>query len=548
MSLIPAPIVLTDAGNMKECMDNMYLKTQSILNDTTITNLSLNEGMQLSNSSTSSTFTQSSSGDLTISNSTSITCQTPFINQTDGISPNFISMDLQTSSTQNPLITLTKNSSILGTITETDNGMEIQTIQEMNVIAEKRMIIQSQNDNTSLFNPIGSVYIDRTGIITGDGDIYASNFYGNASSSSTSNTASYATNIQVNNTSANLNHYLTFANSNTTGYKLLQATNGLIFNPNSNTLTTTTFAGALSGNATTCSIATNINTTLDNTTSSNCPIHFGTTTSGSQSTKVNIAGLYYRPNVNILNCNFEGALTGTSTNSNAINLTSDDTAGTYYIPFSKLSAGSARQLYIDDITTPLSYNPSTGTLTATNFSGLATNTTNVLFTSDNTNANYYLPFVKTTGTGQKPMFIDDTTLPLQYNPSSSVLTVGGLIGTIQLPTDNVTATFTSGTTLTINMGGFRSFNTCRIGFTGTTNTISLFAFSSAVVNGKFGVAIYNGGTGNLTINNTGFGAGYKTSYPANVVVPTLQSAYMEINYINFTTGGNIFVVSCFLLN
>jgi len=442
MSLIPAPIVLTDAGNMKECMNNMYLKTQGILNNTTTTNLSLNEGMKLSNSSTSSTFTQSSSGDLTISNATgtisinpttsfsvasdgnivmssggggvqisspndyinfitpnstyfntateltgdgiiycqniinptSITNQAPLITQTDGINPNFISMDLQTSSTQNPLITLTKHSSILGTITENDNGMEIQTIQEMNVIAEKRMIIYSQNDNTILYNPIGSVFVDRTGTFSGDGDIYASNFYGNASTATSSTSATNATNIQVNNTSANLNHYLTFANSNTTGYKLLQATNGLIFNPNSNTLTTTTFSGALSGNASTCSIATNINTSVDNTTSSNCPIHFGTTTSGSQSTKVNIAGLYYRPNVNILNCNFEGSLTGTATNGNAINLTSDNTSGTYYIPFSKLSAGSARQLYIDDTTGPLSYNPSTSTLTATNFNGLCSTT------------------------------------------------------------------------------------------------------------------------------------------------------------------------------
>lgn len=73
MSLIPPPTVLTECGNMKECMNNMYLKTQGILNNTTTTNLSLNEGMKLSNSSTSSTFTQSSSGDLTITNTGNIT-------------------------------------------------------------------------------------------------------------------------------------------------------------------------------------------------------------------------------------------------------------------------------------------------------------------------------------------------------------------------------------------------------------------------------------------------------------------------------------------
>lgn len=48
----------------------------------------------------------------------------------------------------------------------------------------------------------------------------------------------------------------------------------------------------------------------------------------------------------------------------------------------------------------------------------ATNTTNVEITSDNTAGTYYIPFAKTSGTGNKPLFIDDVTTPFSYNPST----------------------------------------------------------------------------------------------------------------------------------
>ena len=67
-----------------------------------------------------------------------------------------------------------------------------------------------------------------------------------------------------------------------------------------------------------------------------------------------------------------------------------------------------------------------------NLSGSSTSTTNVLTTSDNTSGTYYLPFVKTSGTSNKPYFIDDTTGPLSYNPSTATLTstnFNGLLNT-----------------------------------------------------------------------------------------------------------------------
>jgi len=359
------------------------------------------------------------------------------------------------------------------------------------------------------------------------------------------------------NTNANATHYLTFVDSSTTGVGAIQKTNGLSCNPNTNTITATNFNGLASNatnavNSTDATNATNLVLTSDNS-SGSFFIPFSKLSAGTHPLYLDdtTSSLTYNPSSSTITCsNFSGLASDATNAVNSTNLvlTSDNTAGTYYIPFSKLSAGT-NPLFLDDTTGPLSYNPSTSTLTATNFSGTATNTNNVLTTSDaGLAAVTYIPFVKTSGTGQKAYFIDDTTLPLTYVPSTSVLTCGGVIGTIQLPGTINAATYSLGTTLTVNMGSFRTFNNFNIGFTGTTNTVSIFSFSGAIGNGMYYVAIYNGGSGDLTINATGFGAGYRTTYTAPIIVPTTTRALMAINYIAFTTGGATYVVSVDLVD
>jgi hypothetical protein len=364
-------------------------------------------------------------------------------------------------------------------------------------------------------------------------------------------------------TNGNTTHYLTFVDTSTTGVGPIQKTNGISCNPHTNILTATSFSGNLSGTA---SNSTAIDLTNDNSSGS-----FFIPFSKTSLTNNNV--LYFNGLSNTLTYNpssgdlqtttFSGSLNGnantastaaacsgnsltatTATTTVGVNLTSDNTAGTYYLPFSKTVTATDNVLYIDNVTGPLSYNASSSTLSATNFSGLASNSSNILITSDNTAGTYYIPFAKTTGTGQKPLFIDDTVgTPLNYNPSTGVMNVPGVIGTIQLPTTITAATFTSGTTLNINMGAFRTFNNFQIGFSGTTNTVSVFSFSGAVANGIYYVAIHNGGSGNLTINATGFAANYLTTYTSPIIVPTLTKAIMMINYITYTTGGAIYVVS-----
>jgi len=220
---------------------------------------------------------------------------------TDG----FINFDL---STTYPVIELFDGNG--NSYTTTYNGdLTISANNSSNYTTATLLTMKSFSSNVYLTAPSGKTYINKNGV--GDGEIVASNFVGNltgiASSATTASTASLATTITTTNTNANLTHYINFSDSSSTGNGSVQKTAGLSCNPSTNTITATTFAGNL---------------------------------------------------------------TGTASSASAITLLTDNTSGTYYIPFSKNVAGSQRTLYVDDTTGPLSYNPSTSTLSATNFSGL----------------------------------------------------------------------------------------------------------------------------------------------------------------------------------
>jgi hypothetical protein len=205
--------------------------------------------------------------------------------------------------------------------------------------------------------------------------------------------------IKTANTTANLTHYLNFSDSSSTGQGNPQKTTGISCNPSTNTITATTFSGTASS----------------------------------------------------------------ATNATNVGITADNTSGTYYLPFAKTSGTGNKPLFIDDTTTPLTYNPSTGELTATTFTGsfngsitTATNATNVGITSDNTSGTYYIPFVKTSGSGNKPLYIDDTTTTLSYNPSTATMTTTSYVASGSGSTNTIGASSmvvsNAGGTLTINQG------------------------------------------------------------------------------------------------
>jgi hypothetical protein len=117
-----------------------------------------------------------------------------------------------------------------------------------------------------------------------------------------------------------------------------------------------------------------------------------------------------------------------------------------------------------------------------------------------------------------------------------------------LPTTAITATGT--TTLNIVGNVNTSFSSYQIGYTGTTTTVTTLTITNMPINATYDVAIYNGGSGNLTINSSllGTGSAIKTTYASAIVIPTTRSAIMTIKSLAFTTGGTIYVVSASLLN
>ncbi len=104
-----------------------------------------------------------------------------------------------------------------------------------------------------------------------------------------------------------------------------------------------------------------------------------------------------------------------------INTTSDNSTSTCYIPFQKTTAGNASQLYVDDVTGPLTYKPSTGVLTATTFSGNATTAstasvaTTITSTLSSGSSTWYPTFVA--GAGNQSILFNSGVGSLSYSGS-----------------------------------------------------------------------------------------------------------------------------------
>ena len=177
-------------------------------------------------------------------------------------------------------------------------------------------------------------------------------------------------------------------------------------------------------------------------------------------------------------------------------------------------------------------NPSTGIITASGFTGTASTSAAINLTSDNTSGTYYIPFSKTTTATGNALFIDNTSGPLSYNPSTSSLTCSLINSQIIQPTTQNTATFT-GTTLTINGSGF-TFRNSNIIFTGTSNTVGILTLTSMIVGGEYKLGIFNNGSGNLTFN-TGLGTNIRTTYSSNINISSGTYALMEIRVLTINS-------------
>jgi hypothetical protein len=183
----------------------------------------------------------------------------------------------------------------------------------------------------------------------------------------------------------------------------------------------------------------------------------------------------------------------------------------------------------------LSCNPALSIISATTFSGNATSSstaTGVNLTSDNTAGTYYLPFSKTITATENTLFIDNVTGPLTYNPSTSTLTALVFSGAIVTPTTANTATF-SGSTLSVSgasNGQNVSSRNSSIVISGGSGNINALTLTNMVVNGTYKVGILNSSGSNLTIN-TGLGTNIRTLYSGGFNVSSGRYALMTIDVI-----------------
>jgi hypothetical protein len=176
------------------------------------------------------------------------------------------------------------------------------------------------------------------------------------------------------------------------------------------------------------------------------------------------------PSANVTATKFVGDLSGnavSATNSTNAVIGTDNASTLVYPTFVKTSGAGNKGLFIDDTTTPLSYNPSTGALTATKFVGdlsgnavSATNATLINITSTpSTNATYYPTFVSTTSSNN---ILRVDSLYLQYNPSTNIFQNPNF-----LVSDGTETTSTGG--LLITTGGVGSKTIYSNNSTGATN-------------------------------------------------------------------------------
>lgn len=284
------------------------------------------------------------------------------------------------------------------------------------------------------------------------------------------------------------------------------------------------FIGNLTGTASNSSNI-QINTTNANS------IHYLSFTDNVSTTFQNLqasSGIKCNPRDDSITCN---SFIGPSTSTVSVDLISDDTFGTYYIPFSKSTAGTAKPLYIDDSLTGMTYNPNISTLNCTNFNGLATSSNTITINANNTTSTCYIVFSSTGNGTSKQLFVDELTNPLTYNPGTSTVTAttfNGLCTTTGLVyIKNITGTITgaaTATTFTLPTIFNTTYKNYRIVFSfGLTNTATIYPALS--LNGFLG-------TSTPTIADLyGYDMTSGTLIPVSITGATLATTPLQI------TGG-----------
>jgi len=173
----------------------------------------------------------------------------------------------------------TKTSPAYSFISDTDTGMYRDATNTLGLTAGGESRIRLSD--TNLFLVPGSTTLG-THLLMSDNLNYTTRLISTSSITvGAATTATNATNIAItNDTTTNATYYPIFSSATSGNTAARVDSSTLTYNPSTNTLTTTTFAGALSGNATTATTATNSTnaTVTTSTTNSDFKIPFANTT------------------------------------------------------------------------------------------------------------------------------------------------------------------------------------------------------------------------------------------------------------------------------
>ena len=208
----------------------------------------------------------------------------------------------------------------------------------------------------------------------------------------------------------------------------------------STAVTATTFVGALTGNSSTATEATNVTVTANNSTNETVYPVFVDGATGTQGAETD-TGLNYNPSTGALTAtsltgNVTGNLTGTADLATSVTVTANNSTDETVYPIFVDGATGTQGAESD---TGLTYNPSTGNLTATTFTGdvsgtidTATNATNFTVSANNSANETVYPVFVDGATGNQGAESDTG---LTYNPSTGTLTSTLFSGNVNI-TDN----------------------------------------------------------------------------------------------------------------
>lgn len=310
---------------------------------------------------------------------------------------------------------------------------------------------------------------------------------------------------------SNATRYLTFVDDATAAYKRLNMDSGLSYNPSSNTLTATTFSGALNGNATTASTLQTART-----------ISLGGDLSGSASfdggSNITISATVNANSV-ALGTDTTGNYVGAgATSGNGISGSVSNEGGTFTVTSNATSSNNGNTIVFRDasgnfnagtITATLSGNASTAsalqtarTINGVGFNGTGNITVEPFIEDDEgTNATRYIVFTDNSAAGFKRLNEDSS---LTYNPATNEISAGVFSGNLNgnatsantATTANTANTLTTARTISLagDVTGSTSFNggsnvtiTATVADDSHNHIISNVDGLQAALDGKLGV-------------------------------------------------------------